>query len=119
MIERTFYSDYVDYMFRNQVDIQEDADEFVDAFGLLHAAIGLAAEAAECLDVVKKHVFTGKEFDRKALILEMGDVEFYMQALRNEIMVVRDEVLNENVLKLEERHPSGFADSTFYTGDIA
>lgn len=75
---------------------------------LLHAAMGLASEAGEIIDEIKKHVFYGLELNETALVKEMGDAEWYMQLLRNTIGVGRQFVVDRNIKKLKDRHPNGF-----------
>lgn len=77
---------------------------------LLHAACGIAGEGGEVLDEVKKHCFTGKGLNRDKLIKEMGDVEFYLEAMRQALGVERHYVLQENMQKLSGcngRYPNG------------
>lgn len=74
---------------------------------LLEAAIGTAAEAGEVLDVIKKHVFYGKELDREALVLEMGDCYNYLAKLAYIRGISLDEVRAKNIEKLKKRYPSG------------
>jgi NTP pyrophosphatase (non-canonical NTP hydrolase) len=114
MKDETFYSAYVEKMFKSEADGFADQQVYLDNYGLLHAAVGLAGEAGEVLDQIKKSTFTNKKEDLHKLVQEMGDVEFYMQALRNELAISRDHVLNENILKLEARHPDGFSKSDYY-----
>ena len=75
--------------------------------GLVHAAIGISGEAGEILDTVKKTWVYGKPVDRENLIEELGDIEFYLQALRDLVDVRREEVLAANVAKLTKRYPDG------------
>lgn len=112
MKDETFYSHFVASMFKE--DCTDDRHYLLN-FGRLHAAVGLADEAAEVLGVLKKHIFTDKPYDRDALVKELGDVEFYLQALRNTTGITRDEVLNANVEKLEARH-KGRNVTEFYRG---
>jgi len=116
MADNTYYSEYVRDMFHNTPTADDDA-RILSNFGSLHAACGLAGEAGEVLDLFKKWIFTQKKYDRDALIKELGDVEFYLQALRNELKITRDEILDANMLKLAARHPEGFENSNYYTGD--
>ncbi len=77
---------------------------------VLHAACGIAGEGGEVLDEVKKFCFTGKMLHRGKLIKEMGDVEFYLEAMRQAINVERSEVLLACEKKLtgkDGRYPSG------------
>lgn len=80
------------------------------ALALMHAAIGISGEAGEVLDAIKKHWVYGKPLDRANVIEELGDIEFYMQALRAELGVSRDEVIQANREKLLKRYPAGYTD---------
>lgn len=71
---------------------------------LLHAAVGVSGEAGELLDGVKKHVIYNKPLDRDNIIEELGDLEFYMEQLRQRIGVTRDETLAANIAKLSVRY---------------
>lgn len=77
---------------------------------LLHAAIGISGEAGELLDAVKKHVIYNKDLDVDNVIEELGDLEFYIEALRQRIGVDRSVVLASNVSKLLKRYPTGYTD---------
>lgn len=117
MSDNTFYEVFVMDMFKSELDNPEDEHQYrryCDHFGELHAAVGLAGEAGEVLDLFKKTVFTDKPFSRDDLVKELGDVEFYLQALRTVSGISRDEVLDANVVKLNNRHPEGFSKSDFY-----
>lgn len=77
---------------------------------MLHAACGVGGEGCEVLDEVKKFCFTGKALSRNKLVKEMGDLEFYLEKMRQLIKITRDEVLAENMKKLtgkDGRYPSG------------
>lgn len=77
--------------------------------GLVHAAMGIAGEAGELLDAVKKTWVYGKPLDLDNVIEELGDLEFYLQAMRQLLDVTRGEVLAENRRKLYARYPSGYS----------
>lgn len=70
----------------------------------MHAAIGVAGEAGELLDAVKKHVIYNKPLDRENVIEELGDLEFYMEQLRQNVGITREETLEANISKLEIRY---------------
>lgn len=79
---------------------------------LLHAAVGIAGEAGELLDAVKKTWAYGKPLDLQNVIEELGDLEFYMQAMRNILNLVReDDILQNNMAKLSKRYPTGYTDA--------
>ena len=77
----------------------------VAAEGAMHAAVGIAGEAGELLDAVKKVWAYGKPIDLENAIEELGDLEFYMEALRQQIGVSREQVLQANQDKLAKRYP--------------
>lgn len=72
-----------------------------------HAATGVAGEAGELLDAIKKHVVYGKPLDLANVVEELGDLEFYMQQLRNNLGLTREECLQANVAKLSVRYAAG------------
>ena len=45
---------------------------------LANCAMGLAGEAGECTDIIKKHLFHDHELDREHLAKELGDVAWYL-----------------------------------------
>lgn len=77
---------------------------------LLHAAIGLAGEAGELLDAVRKHVFDGQPLDRDNVVEEMGDLCFYLQAAMQVVNAFRYEIEQENQAKLSKRYEAGYSD---------
>lgn len=74
---------------------------------LLHHTLGIAGEAGEIVDAVKKHVIYGLPLDVENLVEELGDLEFYMAGLRDAIKVIRSKVIDHNVSKLTTRYPTG------------
>jgi NTP pyrophosphatase (non-canonical NTP hydrolase) len=78
--------------------------------GLMHAAVGISGEAGELLDAVKKTWVYGKELDRVNLIEELGDIEWYLEALRQLLDVTREEVIAANIEKLTKRYPVQYTD---------
>jgi len=69
-----------------------------------HAATGVAGEAGELLDAVKKHAIYNKPLDRENIVEELGDLEFYMEQLRQNVGVTREETLVANMAKLAVRY---------------
>jgi NTP pyrophosphatase (non-canonical NTP hydrolase) len=74
---------------------------------LLHMAVGVSGESGELLDAIKKHAVYGKPLDRGNVLEELGDLEFYMEGLRQGIQATREEVLRHNMAKLSKRYSSG------------
>ena len=52
---------------------------------LWHMATGVAGEAGELLDAIKKHVVYKRELDRENVVEELGDLRFYMAGLMNRL----------------------------------
>ena len=71
---------------------------------ILHAVIGISGEAGELLDSVKKTCVYNKGLDVENIIEELGDLEFYMEQLRQECGVTREECLSANMAKLAVRY---------------
>ena len=85
---------------------------------LLHAGIGLATEAGEFLDALKKHVFYGKELDTVNLREEMGDVFWYCAIIADELNVDFAEVMERNIAKLKARYGEKFTEERANTRDL-
>jgi len=79
---------------------------------LIHCAMGIAGEAGEILDSIKKQVVYRKREDKAHLIEELGDLEFYMQGLRSALNVTRDHVLKNNMAKLKLRYGNQYSDQS-------
>jgi NTP pyrophosphatase (non-canonical NTP hydrolase) len=77
----------------------------------LHAAVGIAGEAGEVLDAVKKTWIYGKELDRENLLEESGDLLFYIVALLTENGFTLEDAMQANIEKLKKRYPEGYTDS--------
>ena len=77
---------------------------------LWHMATGVSGEAGELLDAFKKHVIYGKPLDRANVIEELGDLEFYMEGLRQELNISRHEIITHNIEKLTERYRGKYSD---------
>ena len=88
---------------------------------LLTAGVGINAEGGEFLEIIKKMVFQGKpwnEDNREHLIIELGDLLWYVAQACTALEVSFDEVVETNVRKLEKRYPGGSFD-VFYSENRA
>ena len=77
---------------------------------LTTAAVGISAEGGEFMEIVKKMVFQGKPWNdanREHLIVELGDVMWYVANACIALDISFDEVIKRNVKKLEKRYPGG------------
>mgnify|MGYP001271151041 CR=1 FL=1 len=112
------YTDFVDAV---TSDSSKDFVALADRLGeldreganierLTTAGVGLAAESGEFLEIVKKMVFQGKPWNndnREHLIIELGDVMWYVAQACMALDVPFDDVIRGNVRKLEKRYPGG------------
>jgi NTP pyrophosphatase (non-canonical NTP hydrolase) len=77
-----------------------------------HAATGVVGEAGELIDAVKKCVIYNQSISDhlEHIIEEMGDLEFYMEQLRQLLGLNRNQILNANMRKLNVRYGEGYSD---------
>ena len=83
---------------------------------LTTAGVGINAEGGEFLEIIKKMVFQGKpwnEDNREHLIIELGDIMWYVAQACMALEVSFDDVIATNVKKLEKRYPEGSFDVYF------
>lgn len=73
---------------------------------LLHMAVGVSGEAGELIDAVKKAAIYNKPLDRENVVEELGDIEFYLEGLRAELGITREETVEHNIQKLSKRYAS-------------
>lgn len=71
--------------------------------------LGLAGEVGEVVDIVKKHVYHGHDLDTTGLLLELGDVLYYLCWLCLEVGLDFSEICYANMEKLNARYPDGFS----------
>lgn len=71
---------------------------------LMHMSIGVSGEAGELLDAVKKKVIYRKDLDLENVIEELGDLEFYMEGLRQALGITREQCIAANIEKLGTRY---------------
>jgi len=105
-----------------------DYKSFIESLGVLDgqganinrlttAAVGISAEGGEFMEIVKKMVFQGKPWNddnREHLIIELGDVMWYVMQACMALDVSIEDVVAGNVEKLKKRYPGGEFD-VFYS----
>lgn len=85
---------------------------------LQHMGIGISGEAGELLDAIKKACIYQKELDIENVVEELGDLEFYMEGLRQSLNITREDTLHHNISKLGKRY-KGFKYSNQQAHDRA
>jgi len=72
---------------------------------LIHGCMGLMGEVGELIDAFKKHVYYGKQLDLSNVVEELGDIAYYIEAIRQNLGVDELDILEGNLVKLEKRYP--------------
>lgn len=87
----------------NTVNTKLSVDE-----NIINAALGLAGEAGEVADLIKKWKFQGHELPREKVIKEIGDVLWYCSLMANMLGERLETIAQKNIEKLQKRFPNGF-----------
>jgi NTP pyrophosphatase (non-canonical NTP hydrolase) len=101
-------------------ELDGNFDTTTDAHGpdinvplLITACFGLAAEAGEFIEVPKKIIFQGKPLTAAEVFhmkRELGDVMWYWINACRALNLDPNDVIDENVRKLQSRYPGGSFD---------
>lgn len=67
-------------------------------------ALGLAGEAGEVVDDIKKKYFHGRDIDPNHTVEELGDVMWYVANIATQLGTSLDEIIQINVDKLSKRY---------------
>lgn len=100
--KETKYTEFVRTLKKPGADILSSLTP--DKCDLLHMAYCIPGEAGELADAVKKHIIYEKELDRENVIEELGDIEFYLEGLRQRLGIKRSETIRANFKKLGKRY---------------
>lgn len=92
-----------------------DAEYTGDEIMLVWNALGLAGEAGEVADTIKKSVFHRHNLDRNELVKELGDVLWYVAALCTKLDIPMSLVMERNIAKLMTRYPNGYSSAASQT----
>jgi hypothetical protein len=113
---------YADFVLTVASDPSKDAETFVEHVRKLHnnsrvnipllltSGIGLASEGGEFNEIVKKIFFQGKPLNEDNIFhmkRELGDIMWYWMNACNALGLDPNDVIAENVSKLEARYPGG------------
>ncbi len=89
----------------------------------MHAAIGMADEIGEIIEVLKRALYYGDKIDNSHLMEEYGDMMFYIMLDCTRIseemggtdddggIGVLHEIFKRNIAKLKSRYPEGFSEA--------
>ena len=91
----------------------EELDKDINIALLLTGGIGLASEGGEFNEIIKKCVFQGKPLNEDTIFhmkRELGDIMWYWINACRALDLDPNDVIAENVSKLEARYPGGSFD---------
>jgi NTP pyrophosphatase (non-canonical NTP hydrolase) len=92
----------------NRLEVLERIATEPELLPLINAALGLAGEAGEIADHVKKVVFHGHKLDVEYLLKECGDEFWYLAYAAHALKVKLSKIPGMNIEKLKKRYPEGF-----------
>ena len=101
----------IDYLSRAGVgNIGVVDNDKVNISLLMTGGIGLSSETGELNEIIKKCIFQGKPMDDETIFhckRELGDIIWYWISTCRSLGLDPNEVIEENVKKLESRYPDG------------
>ena len=68
-------------------------------------ALGLAGEAGEVVDDIKKRYYHGRAIDENHTLEELGDVMWYVANIATQMGASLEDIMVNNVEKLTKRYP--------------
>ena len=123
MIDLNKYKDFVQVVTSAESNDTEmmilrirELENKVNVSLLITGAVGLSAEAGEFMEIVKKAIFQGKPMNDENIFhmkRELGDIMWYWVNSCRAIGLDPNDVIAENVRKLESRYPGGSFDAHY------
>lgn len=121
------YGNYVEFVDQVTSAPSKDNAQFIarvaalqaqgcDIQRLLTAAVGIAAEGGEFMEIVKKITFQGKPWNSDNidhLKIELGDVMWYVAQACMALDISLENVMDRNIAKLAARYPEGTFDAYY------
>jgi len=97
---------YENVDFKSYQDMASETAVYKTEHSVIYPALGLAAEAGEVANKVKKILRDGN-FNREAIADEVGDCLWYIAALCRDLNVDMKELAKNNLRKLHDRKARG------------
>lgn len=92
----------------------KEYDQFVKSMkvypekhAIIYPALGLAGEAGEIAEKIKKWLRGDKELDKDSILSELGDPLWYITSLADDLGYTLQEVVERNIEKLNSRQDRG------------
>ena len=76
---------------------------------LTNGCLGLAGEAGECCDLLKKSKYQDGRDIKDKMIDELGDILWYVSETATAMGVWMEKIAERNIEKLKQRYPDGFS----------
>jgi NTP pyrophosphatase (non-canonical NTP hydrolase) len=76
---------------------------------VLIGGLGIAGEAGEIVERIKKWAYHGHEISPEVMREEIGDLLWYVAYLSSALGLELGDIMEKNVAKLEARYPDGFS----------
>lgn len=76
---------------------------------VLNSALGIAGEAGEYVDLMKKAIYHGHALDVEKALLEIGDILYYCAWAAKLHGAELSTVMGMVIQKLQKRYPEGFS----------
>ncbi len=101
-------SDYQTLAARTLID-GPDFEVLDSDFMIIWNALGLAGEAGEVVDLIKKGICHQHGLDHEKLKKEIGDCLWYLAGLCTKLNINMGDAMQDNIKKLMERYPNGYS----------
>ena len=123
-IDLNKYQDFVEAVTSAESNNSKDMKAAIDRLEesgvnvslLLTGAVGMSAEGGEFMEIVKKCIFQGKPLNEETQFhakRELGDIMWYWINSCRSLNIDPNDVIAENVRKLEARYPGGSFDAYY------
>lgn len=94
------YPTIVDFTRNRSIGLEEEMKNY---------AMGLCGEVGECVDMIKKQFYHGKEVNPTDVLYELGDILYYLVAMGNVLGFDFCDIAMNNNVKLMSRYKDGFS----------
>lgn len=92
----------------HQLALRTSRGELSSDDHLMNGCLGLAGEAGECCDLLKKRKYQDGREIKNQMVDELGDVLWYVAEAAAAMGVWLDDIAKHNIEKLQRRYPDGF-----------
>ncbi|MEM3791611.1 MAG: nucleoside triphosphate pyrophosphohydrolase family protein [Candidatus Micrarchaeaceae archaeon] len=76
-------------------------------WSLFYPALALSGEVGELNNKIKKVIRDNAELDKEEVVLELGDILWYVAAIADDLEIGLEEVARKNIEKLRKRQENG------------